>query len=268
MNKSYRIFIDDTSDIGNKTSNNPQLRYASISAVIMADDYRERFDPAFYEMVAKHFGLEEDGRPPCVHRRRMIKPRADGPFAALLEDGARERWELDVRRLIKNADYKVITSCIDKVAFYYHHPNFDGNIYDLLVELAIERFSLFLHYNNSVGDVVIEAADPSTDRKLSTSYRDFMEKGNEHHTPNDLARRFSSKELKIEPKTSKIPGLQLTDLIAKPAFAHCLNEARNDASLITSYDRWVSDILVDSKFYRSRSGTIEGYGRVWRPQKR
>ena len=78
----FGMFIDDTGDVTNSTTNAVEHRYASITGVIFERGYlAETFDHGFLQLVERHFGLTEAGKPPVLHRRQMIKPPREGPFA-------------------------------------------------------------------------------------------------------------------------------------------------------------------------------------------
>ena len=46
--------------------------------------------------------------------------------------------------MYERAQYTVISVCVDKVAFYAAHPNWEGTIYEMLVGNAVERYFVFL----------------------------------------------------------------------------------------------------------------------------
>lgn len=259
------MFIDDTGDVTNSTTNAPQNRYASISGVIFERKYlADTFEPGFRKIVRRHFGDQEDGAPVVLHRRAMISPPRQGPFACLKEAPARDAWEKGCLDMMTRASYTVITVCLDKVAFYYHHPKAVLDIYETLIQNAVERYFYFLRAHGT-GDVIVEAQNPGTDGAIKQRFREVMENGTEHISSDKLQAVFTSREINIEPKKAGYPGLQFADLIARPAFAHCRAVYVKDTSDLTAFARQIAPILEDYKFYRDENGNPDRYGRVWRP---
>jgi hypothetical protein len=261
----YSMFIDDTGDVTSSTTNDPQNRYASISGVIIERNYlSSTFEPSFQKIVKRHFGEKPDGSPVVLHRRQMISPPREGPFACLRDQIKRDAWDKACLDMMTRAAYTVITVCLDKVSYYYHHPKAKLDVYETFIQNAIERYFYFLKAHG-VGDVVVEAQNRGTDEAIKARFRTAIENGTEHITSDKLQAVFTSREINIEPKQAGYPGLQFADLIARPAFAHCRAHYAKDTSDLTAFARQISPILEDYKFYRDKNGNPDGYGRVWRP---
>lgn len=259
------MFIDDTGDVTNSTTNDPVQRYASISGVIFDRGYlAETFEPSFQKIVIRHFGTTESGAAPVLHRRQMVKPPLKGPFACLRDGPKRASWDAACLDMMTRASYTVITVCLDKVAFYYHHPKATLDVYETLIQNAVERYFYFLKAHGT-GDVVVESQNPGTDAIIKARFRSVIEGGTEHISADKLQSVFTSREINIEPKSAGYVGLQFADLIARPAFAHCRATYVNDTSDLTAFARQIAPILENYKFYRDKNGKPDGYGRVWRP---
>lgn len=223
------------------------------------------FEPSFAKIVRRHFGVKEDGGTPVLHRRQMISPPQKGPFACLSEPAKREAWDRACLDMMSRASYTAITISLDKVAFYYHHPGSKLDVYEVLIQNAVERYFYFLRAHGR-GDVIVEAQNPGTDRIIRNRFRNVIENGTEHISADKLQDVFTSKEINVEPKKTGYAGLQMADLIARPAFAHCRAIYTNDTSDLTAFARQISPILENYKFYRDKAGNPDRYGRVWRPQ--
>src|ERR1700730_10237159 len=157
----YRMFIDDTGNVDAKTSNDPLLRYGSITGVIFDRDYlSQTFDTSFRQVCKRHFGCDGTGVPHLLHRRVLAVPPKEGPFSVLRDESKRESWDSEAIRMFRLAKFTAITVSIDKIAFYYENPEWNGDFYEILVTNAIERFFYFLR-SQGTGDVVIEnKSDP------------------------------------------------------------------------------------------------------------
>jgi hypothetical protein len=197
----------------------------------------------------------------------MISPPKQGPFACLHDAVERQKWNTACLDMMTRASYTVITISLDKVAFYYHHPKATLDVYQTLFQNIVERYFYFLRAHGS-GDVVVEAQNSGTDKAIKERFKTIMLEGTEHIPAANLAGVFSSKEIKIVPKERGLIGLQMADLLARPAFAHCRAVYTQDTSDLAGFAREIAPILEAYKFYRDKDGKPDRYGRVWRPQKR
>ena len=260
------MFIDDTGNLHENVSNNPAKRYGGITGVILKDTYlRETFNPGFAQIVEETFGRGPDKRLPNIHRRSLSAPPKEGPLARLNDDAVRKEWNRKCLGMFYKADYHVITVGIDKIAYYFKNPTWQGNFYEIAIRYAIERYFYYLKSLDAVGDVTVEQKDPVADEKISVGFRRAMENGFDFIVATALSKRFSSKELKIASKKDGLPGLQLADLVAKPAFDHCYKLHIDTSAELKGMGADIAGMLEQSKFYRDRNGNPHGYGRIWRP---
>nr|WP_269584805.1 DUF3800 domain-containing protein [Roseibium sp. Sym1] len=257
------MFIDDTGNVNSKTDEHPQNRYAGIVGAIMNLDYvYTRFEPSFDKLRRKFFCDNDDEPMPILHLRRMKK--AEGRFHQLKDKDFRAEWEKYCFRMYERAQYTVIAVCVDKLRFLELHENWDGNFYRLLVGNAIERYFYFLKNSGGDGDVMCEATNPNLDNNLKELYREFYHDGSDHIKAHALQSRLSTNEIKIQPKSDDIRGLQLADMLASTSFSHC-KRIYADGPDYDAFAMKVADVLERDKFYRDRHGNPHGYGRIWRP---
>ena len=262
------MFVDDTGDVTPTTTNDSRTRYASLTGVIFERDYlNSKFELGWRIIVEREFGLDAEGNIPRLHRRVMVSPPNGGPFESLKDPLKRLSWNSTCLDMMTRAQYTVITVSIDKVAYYYHHPKAVLDVYETLFQNIVERYFYFLRPLGK-GDVVVEAQNEPADKAIKARYRAIMDEGTEFIPSHRLAQVFTSKEIKIIPKKRGLIGLQMADLLARPAFAHCRARYTGDASDLTGFARDVAPILEDFKFYRDKDGNPDRYGRIWRPQKR
>lgn len=257
------MFIDDTGEVDNAATNQVERRFASITGVIFdLDYYHATFDASFRELKFRQFGNTKKGRPPIMHRRALID--ASGAFACLGEPEARKAWDGACLDMYRRARYHAITVCVDKVGFYYRHPDWQGEIYTLLVQNAVERYWYFLRNMGGTGDVMAESIG-KPDLTLKARYALAYENGTDHISPDKIQRLFSSKEIKIKPKSDDISGLQMADLLAKVSFDHCRHIYAGGPAQI-GFSAEVAKLIEAEKYYRDAKGNPDKYGRVWRPQ--
>ena len=256
------MFIDDTGNVDSAATNHPQRRFASITGVIFELDYLEQtFEPSFLRLKERHCGLAPHGKPPILHLRRIKK--AEGPFQFMRDAERRAAWQRDTLSMYHRAKYTVVTVCVDKIAFYAAHPNWTGDVYELLVGNAIERYFYFLR-GRGTGDVLAEAVNGQLDTQLKELYRRFYLNGTDHIPADGLQKVLSSRQIKIKPKNADVQGLQMADLLASTCFSHC-RRIYADGPAFDPFAMSVANIIEGEKFYRARNGNPHGYGRVWRP---
>jgi hypothetical protein len=257
------MFIDDTGNVHDACSGHPQNRYAGIVGVILDLNYiHSTFDASFEKLKIRHFGVTSEGNSHILHLRRMKK--AEGPFSHLKFACCRKRWEDDFFSMYSRASYSVIAACVDKVTFRQRHPNWSSGFYKMLVGNAIERYFYFLMAKDSLGDVVSEATNSKLDGVLKDLYREFYQNGTDDIPGQTLRPKLTSKEIKIEPKSRNVPGVQLADLLAATCFSHC-KQIYAEGPAYDSFAMRVADLMEREKFYRDTKGNPHRYGRVWRP---
>jgi hypothetical protein len=264
MTTLYRIYMDDSGNVDAAATNDPNQRYGAVTAVALRADYLdETFNAAFAALSMRHFGAKPDGTPHNIHRRLLSRPPEHGPFSVLNDDGKRAAWDANCLSMMADADYIVISACVDKVQWYAKFPYWTGDFYEVLVRAVLERSFYFLR-NRGVAEVYIETKNAGRDQRIKDHYRHGLEHGYQHIDAKKLQAVFASKELHITQKSECKPGAQLADLLAAPALQHMrwLHTKRHPISghFVTS----VVDILEREKYYREDKGP-NGHGRVFRP---
>ena len=259
----YRMFIDDTGDVEDPATNAPERRYASITGIIIEwDHYHGGLSPYFEQMKTKHFGETRKERAPILRRHDLIN--ALGPFECLKDPLKRKAWDETVLSFYERANYKVITVALDKIAWYYRFPNWRGDIYQELIQLAVERYYFFLRSENSTGDVMVEQMGKKKDQAIKKRYRHILENGFQQHRANALQSRLTSVEIKIKPKSDNIAGLQIADLLAAVSFQWMWSHYGNGVGP-AGMSAQVAEI-IRGKYYARPNGNPHGYGCIWRPR--
>ena len=132
------------------------------------------------------------------------------------------------------------------------------------MKVLLERYVLWLQGLKVHGDVMAESRGGKEDIRLKASFLGLTEGGTEHISAQIIQRWLTSKQLKVKPKPNNIAGLQLADLIAHPSFK-AVQARRNREALPATYGGRIAEVLERSKYRRSPTGRIEGYGRKWLP---
>lgn len=273
MKVAFPIYIDDSGNVDPARTNDPNNRYGSLTAVILQSDYLfQKFNPSFQTLVERHFGKNADGRPLNLHRRVLNSPPDHGPFSVLKDEEKRRAWDDAALKMFRNANYTVISACIDKVHWYHSFPDWNGDFYQVLVDAVLERAFYFLKNRNGIAELNIETKNPGRDKRINDNYKKSVaEKGFDFITSDKLRSVFSSSDLNIITKGDCRPGAQLADLLAGPALQFIRYEKTKRHPLQSKFVKTLCGILDESKFYReSVAGKIrgpDGYGKLWRPKR-
>ncbi len=258
----YRMYVDEVgnSDLG--ASQDPNHRYLSLTGVILELEYVDAVVfSAIESLKRKYFGSHPD-EPVILHRKELVNKNF--PFQALRDPTVALEFDREFLSLLRDLEYVVITVVIDKLEHQqrYHVWRFDPYHYCLTV--LVERYVLWLKRRNVVGDVMAESRGGKADRRLKDSFERVYSRGSDFVTPEEFAQCLSSRELKVKPKANNIAGLQLADVVAHPSFRASL-ASHNHESLLANLGGQVAEILETSKYNRSPSGEIDGWGRKWLP---
>jgi hypothetical protein len=263
----YRIYIDDSGNVDLIANNDPNVRYGSITAVVLKAEYLDKtFNSSFQLLVDKHFGKGTEEKPRTVHRRVLNSPPDHGPHSVLKDENKRRLWDADCLRMYEVADYVVISACVDKIEWYHHYPTWEGDFYEVLVQAVLERAFYYLRFRGKA-EVNIETKNPSRDLRIKEHYRKALVDGFQHISAEKLQKVLTSRELNILKKGDAKPGVQLADLLAGPALQHIRFENTGRHPILSDFTQKIAAIL-EKKFYcETKDGNTTVYGKLWRPAK-
>jgi hypothetical protein len=197
-----------------------------------------------------------------LHRRELM--RREGPFATLNDNHLRAQFDARFAALVAEVPAPIFTVSIDKRHHLEKYRVWHFSPYHYVFTCLLERFVLWLHRTGNVGDLVGEARNPTHDAQLRRAFRFFYKNGTSVRKE-VIHARLTSNELRLEPKSSNIAGLQIADLLAHPAHRTYRLEKLNMA-IPDDYGAFLAEILKRHAYDR-KLGTdrIEGYGRKWLP---
>jgi Protein of unknown function (DUF3800) len=258
----YRMYIDEVGNSDLQASKNPNHRYLSLTGLIFELDYvASTMFPAVERLKLAHFGSHPD-EPVILHRREVMQRKQ--PFDSLRDDTANDAFLKELLALFRTLDYVVVTAVIDKLQHLERYKVWRSDPYHYCLTVLIERFVQWLEHQNAVGDVMAESRGAKEDMRLKREFTQIYTGGTDFLVPKLVQARLTSKELKVKPKAQNVAGLQLADLMAYPSYrtALCRHERK---PLPLDVNGQVGQILEDSKYDRSPSGRIDGWGRKWLP---
>ncbi|MCH7806457.1 MAG: DUF3800 domain-containing protein [Proteobacteria bacterium] len=261
----YRLYIDETGNSDEKTSNDPELRYLSLTGIVIKEQvYSNSIIPKFNALRSRYF-THSSARPIVLHRTDMSRKK--GIYACLKDFETNASWESDFMHFLAQQEYHVITTTIDKIAFYYKYPNWRGNPYNFCAFNLLERYYYFLRHSGARGYVTAESRGEKKDKPVKKAYDKFYTSGSYHLSNHEVQARFAAPEIDFKEKNDDIIGVQLADMIAKPALSHSklYFKSIDDFNPRNRFQKNVA-LTVHPKFYRSPAGKLSGYGLVWRPK--
>lgn len=260
----YRVYIDEVGNHDLSHVDDPNQRFLSLTGVIVESQYVLHTLQPEMDQIKREFFQHDPDEPVVFHRKELVNKAR--PFQALRDPGVEERFNTTLLTALARWDYRVVTVVLDKKAHRDQYQVWHYHPYHYCLAVLLERFVLFLHYNNYRGDVMVEARGGREDSKLKDSYSRLYEHGTDNIPPERWRARLTSRELKLKPKSANVAGLQLADLIAHPSRREVLIEKQLLVDTRDIFGDQICAILRQSKYHRNwRTGQIEGYGKKLLP---
>lgn len=239
----YRMYIDEVGNSDVESSENPNHRFLSLTGVIIELSHVEKVIHPELENIKKRFFRSHPDDPIIFHRKEMLNGKP--PFESLIDSSMREQFDSVLLRLLRKWEYIVITVTLDKKQHKDTYTVWRFDPYHYCLSILLERFLFFLQRANAVGDIMAESRGGKEDRRLKNSFRGLWEKGTDYVEPGTFQKYFTSKELKIKPKTANITGLQLADILAHPSRSEILHERNLLGRSLPDFGKKIVEILQD-----------------------
>jgi hypothetical protein len=235
----YLVFVDESGD-HNLIHIDPQFPvFVLLFAVIHKDAYVNLVCPALQRFKFEFWGHDEV----VLHEHEIRKPFGD--FLFLMQKPVRERFLAGLSVQMEALPATVVAVVIDKTAYAarYHEP---VSPYDYAMETGLER--VFRHLEGlgqsaASTAIIVEKRGRREDAELELAFRRVCDGAN-------VLRRSLPFQLVMIPKASNSPGLQLTDLMARPVALHHLRPAQPNRAFE----------IIATKLRRSPSGETEDWG--------
>jgi len=260
--KKYRLYVDEVGNSDLRASTDPNHRYLSLTGVILELEYvRTTVFPAVEALKLRYFDSHPDD-PLILHRKELVNKRY--PFHSLRDPDVERRFNRDLLELLREMDYSVITTVIDKLEHQRRYTVWRYDPYHYCLTILAERYTRWLEKHDAVGDVLAESRGGKEDRRLKDSFARLCKEGTDYMKAEKFGQRLTSTQLKVKPKSNNIAGLQIADLIAHPSFK-ATQVRRQNKPLPDNFGGKIAAILEADKYQRSPSGRIDGWGQKWLP---
>lgn len=254
----YRLYFDETGtgDLrAHKTD--PNQRYLSVTGLVFRQDTH---DTTFTTQLSA-FKLPFFDAGTVLHRRDIID--AKGVFAVLEDAAVRTKFDAGFANLIDTLPGPAFTVSIDKEEHLKKYKVWQFDPYHYVLTCLVERYVRWLQRVDARGDVMGEARGPYHDGRLRRAYRWLYDHGSYVHKTVVQA-RLISRELRLEPKTANIAGLQVADLLAHPAH-RTFKFMREETQIPDDYGALLIRKLERIYDRHPKSRKIAGVGRKWLP---
>jgi hypothetical protein len=254
------MYVDESGDHTYKLMDDPSHRYLALLGVwFRQTDHYNAFADHLERFKRDIFGPRPD-KPVILHRSDIINCK--GAFGVLKQAEVRDRFNNGILDLVKAADFMLCCVLIDKKD---HRERYTSPFhpYHHCLAALLDRYSGWLNYKNSVGDVMAESRGGEEDLQLKEAYVRVYNAGTLMFDHKHHQKALTSKDIKIQDKRSNIAGLQLADLLAHPVKQACLIEKEKIAGPPAVFGKQLSSAIEGKFNCRTSHSAVWGYGKVW-----
>jgi hypothetical protein len=250
----YRMYVDEVGNPDIESSDNPNHRFLSLTGVIIGLDHiKEILHSEMEALKVKYFGSHPD-EPVVLHRKELMN--AKSPFQVLRDPSVRKAFDKELLECLERWEYRVITVCLDKKKHKDAYTTWRYDPYHYCLAILLERFSFWLNRQKAKGDIMAESRGGKEDRRLKDSFHRLWEQGTDFIKQEQFYESFTSRQLKVKPKSANVSGLQLADIIAHPSRAEILNEEGYLGRELASFSIEIIKIL--QRKYDYQEGRVFG----------
>lgn len=238
----FRMYVDEVGNPDLESSDNPLHRFLSLTGVIMdLEHVRKVVNPQMEALKQEYFPTHHPDEPVILHRKELVDRKP--PFEALRDPDLAAAFDEELLAFLREWEYAVITVCLDKKKHRESYTVWRYDPYHYCLAILLERFNFWLNRHSAGGDVMAESRGGKEDRRLKDSFARLWEQGTDYVAPDQFQKSFTSRQLKVKPKSANISGLQLADIIAHASRSEILDENDLLGRLLAPFPRKVIKIL-------------------------
>jgi hypothetical protein len=258
--RRYRLYFDETGTGDLKAHKKDQnQRYLSLTGLVFRQDVHDLTFTTRLSALKRRIFKSADV---VLHRREIID--REGVFSVLEDEALRAKFDGEFLDLIGYLPGPAFTVSIDKQAHFEKYKAWHFDPYHYVLTCLVERFILWLGRKAALGDVMGEARSPWHDMRLRRAFRHLYDNGTDFMRPHIVQARVISRELRLEPKTANVAGLQVADLLAHPAH-RTFKFMQQNIAIPDDYGAAVVRALEKVYDRHPTSKLIRGCGRKWLP---
>lgn len=234
----YIVFVDESGDHSLESLNPDYPIFVLAFCIMPTVAYVDQITPAVRRLKCQLFGHDL-----VVLHEHDIRKKA-GPFARMGRE-ARDALLDGLTEIIRAAPMTLVTVVIDKVKHKARYTS-PEHPYHLALKYGLERVHHFLTMQGRADrrtPVVCEARGAKEDKEIELAFRRVCDGDNRGKRPYAF-------DIVIADKRANSEGLQLADLVARPAGLHVLRPHQPNRA-------W--DVLA-TKLFGGTHGVVEGNG--------
>ena len=250
--KTVFLFLDECG--GHETNKvDPKFPvFCLCGLVVEAEKYRKQLSPRWSGFKAKYLGaIDKRIHEPSFRGKRLrYWLRSHG-------DHDPEDFTKTLNSILREVDYRIISTVIRKEDFRQFLSESPIQVflpisqYHIALDFILERFVHYLHYeaDDAVGMVIAERIGPKEASQLMLEYNRLKIEGTQYISPNWFRYQLAENVM-FGDKEDFIPGLEITDIIARPIAEKILKPE-------TKPTRWEP---IRGQFYDGGQERPESYG--------
>jgi hypothetical protein len=218
-----------------------------LGGIIVDRDYLDEMNQKMDAFKLELFGSTE-----IILHTADITRNKNG-FERLKETEFREKFYIQLNRLIEELDFQVVACVIKKKEHMAKYDFAAIDPYMLGLNVLMERFYMEIKTHEKKGLVIAEKRDRTLDHELELSWLELKIKGTRFLKGAEIEERISN--LLLKDKKENLNGLQLADLVVSPIGRHVMGKpTKKDFE------------IIEKKFRKDKNGKVGGHGLVVLPR--
>jgi hypothetical protein len=255
----YRLFIATAGTADLKRTSAGGGQYFSLTgAILRYRDLDTILARPLERLKATYFSTAQGSV--ILNRKDVVD--AKPPFDALRDPKKAAQFNDDLLNLLRAADYTALTATIDQPQHHQTFGTWKHPPYHYCMMALIEGYTRWLNTHSATGDAMMASRGGREDMRLKTAFATIWDAGTDQVRPERIRPFLTSKQLKVKPSGKNIAGLQLAALLAQPGLL-AAQAAQTKASLPTTLDGQIAQIMRATKFDRAPNGGLDGWGIIW-----
>jgi len=242
------LFLDESGD-HNLTSPDPLYPLFVLAGCVMSEDYyNSTFNVRFTDFKLEMFGRKD------IVLHYIDYTRNQNGFEQMVDKSFREKFYAGLNKIIKDAEFTLIGSIVDKLKHKAKYGALAIDPYTLSLEIIIERFVKLLEESKEKGIIIAESRGQQLDNELNLAFLDLKIRGTKYLRPKEIVDKIEA--FNIRKKEDNITGLQLVDSLVTPiGRRYCQRK-----------NYYIDYNAIKSKFRRIECGKYRGYGLIIVPK--
>jgi len=216
----FTLFLDESGDHG-LTQIDPSFPVFILCGVLFKDEGYIEFRNSINGLKEKFWGNKK-----VIFHSRDIR-KCDKEFQILLNQDIKANFYEGLNQIIKQSNYKVIASGVDKENHIKRYGKLANDPYEISLSFIIERTIFLLddfNVNNKELKIVIEKRGKKEDNNLASHFSRIKALGTYFVSPERM--KAYKIDIEFRDKKENINGLQLSDLIAYPLARYIMDKDR------------------------------------------